>query len=137
TDRLDARALCELLWAGRLDSVWMPDERVRAMRRRLQRRTGLVRVRTRAKNEIHAALMRCLKGKPPVSDLFGANGRRWLAEQEFPTAEQETVEMALRQVDFLDSEIAQVEALIAAEALSWPEIKRLMTVPGVNVIVAA
>ena len=31
----------------------------------------------------------------------------------------------------------QVERLIAAEALSWPEVKRLMTVPGVNVIVAA
>jgi transposase len=31
----------------------------------------------------------------------------------------------------------QVEKLIAAEALSWPEVKRLMTVPGVNVIVAA
>jgi hypothetical protein len=35
------------------------------------------------------------------------------------------------------SEIAEVERLIAAEALPWPEVKRLMTVPGVNVIVAA
>jgi len=43
----------------------------------------------------------------------------------------------VRQVDFLDSEIAQVERLIAADALGWPEVKRLMTVPGVNVIVAA
>ena len=31
----------------------------------------------------------------------------------------------------------EVEQLIAAEALNWPEVKRLMTVPGVNVIVAA
>jgi transposase len=137
TDRLDARALAQLLWAGRLDSVWMPDERVRAMRRRLGRRTQLVRARTRAKNEIHAALVRCLKGKPPMSDLFGVKGRRWLSEQELPAAERETVDSALRQVDFLDAEIAAVEQLIAAEALSWPEVKRLMTVPGVNVIVAA
>jgi len=43
----------------------------------------------------------------------------------------------MRQVAFLDSEIAEVEKLIAAEALSWPQVKRLMTVPGVNVIVAA
>jgi transposase len=137
TDRLDARALCELLWAGRLDAVWMPDERTRVMRRRLQRRVQLVRARTRSKNEIHAVLQRCLKGKPPVSDLFGANGLRWLSEQELPLAEQESVDVALRQVEFLDSEIAQVEQLIAADALSWPEVKRLMTVPGVNVIVAA
>lgn len=43
----------------------------------------------------------------------------------------------MRQVEFLDTEIAAVEQLIALEALGWPEIKRLMTVPGVNLIVAA
>jgi transposase len=107
------------------------------MRRRLARRTQLVRARTRAKNEVHAVLVRCLKGRPPASDLFGVKGRRWLQEQELPIPEHETVDAALRQVEFLDSEIAAVEALIAAEALSWPEVKRLMTVPGVNVIVAA
>ena len=137
TDRLDARALAKLLWAGQLDSVWMPDERIRAMRRRLARRRQLVRARTRAKNEVHAVLVRCLKGRPPASDLFGVKGRRWLQEQEFPIPERETIDAAMRQVEFLDSEIAAVEALIAAEALSWPEVKRLMTVPGVNVIVAA
>jgi len=137
TDRLDARALAKLLWAGSLDSVWMPDECIRAMRRRLARRTQLVRARTRAKNEVHAVLLRCLKGRPPASDLFGVKGRRWLQEQELPIPERETVDAALRQVEFLDAEIAAVEALIAAAALSWPEVKRLMTVPGVNVIVAA
>ena len=137
TDRLDARALAKLLWAGELDGVWTPDERIRAMRRRLARRAQLVRARTRAKNEIHAVLMRCLKDHPPASDLFGVKGRRWLAEQQLPICECETVESALRQVGFLDSEIAEVEKLIAADALGWPEIKRLMTVPGVNVIVAA
>jgi transposase len=137
TDRLDARTLAKLLWAGELDGVWTPDGRIRAMRRRLSRRTQLVRARSRTKNEIHAALMRCLKDRPPASDLFGVKGRRWLGEQQLPVCERETVDSALRQVDFLDSEIAQVDRLIAAEALSWPEVKRLMTVPGVNVIVAA
>ena len=137
TDRLDARALAKLLWAGQLDSVWTPDERVRAMRRRLARRAQLVRARSRAKNEVHAALMRCLKDRPPAADLFGVKGRRWLADQQLPVCERETVDSAVRQVDFLDAEIAEVEKPIAAEALSWPEVKRLMTVPGVNVIVAA
>src|SRR4051794_30674345 len=137
TDRLDARALAKLLWAGELDGVWTPDERIRAMRRRLSRRTQLVRARSRTKNEIHAVLMRCLKDRPPASDLFGIKGRRWLAAQQLALSERETVDSALRQVDFLDAEIAAVDQLIAAEALSWPEVKRLMTVPGVNVIVAA
>jgi transposase len=137
TDRLDARALAKLLAAGSLDSVWVPDEQTQAMRRRLQRRSQLVRVRTKAKNEIHAALMRRLIPKPAVSDLFGIKGRRWLEEVELPAAERETVDGCLRQLDFCESEIAAIECAIAAEALKSPEVLRLMTVPGVNVITAA
>jgi transposase len=74
TDRLDARALAKPLWARELDGVWTPDERIRAMRRRLARRARLVRARSRAKNEIHALSMRCLKDRPPASDLFGVKG---------------------------------------------------------------
>ena len=137
TDRLDARALAKLLAAGSLQSVWVPDDRTRAMRRRLQRRRKLLVVRTKAKNEIHAALMRRLVTKPKVSDLFGQAGRRWLADLELPAEERETVDSCLRQLDFCESEIAAIEKRIATEALASPEIRRLMTVPGVNVICAA
>jgi transposase len=137
TDRLDARALAKLLASGSLDSVWVPDENTQAMRRRLQRRSQLVRVKTKAKNEIHAALMRRLIPKPAVSDLFGIKGRRWLGEVELPAAERETVDGCLRQLDFCEAEIAETERAIAAEALKSPEVLRLMTVPGVNVITAA
>jgi transposase len=137
TDRLDARTLARLAAAGSLDAVWMPDERTRAMRRRLSRRAQLVRARTRAKNEIHAVLVRRLMGRPPVSDLFGAKGRQWLAKLELPDEEAETVDGCLRHVDFLDAEVAALERQIAREALAWPEIRRLMSVPGVSVITAA
>jgi len=137
TDRLDARTLARLLAAGELDAVWTPDEWTRVMRRRLSRREQLVRSRSRAKNEIHAVLMRRLKGRPPVSDLFGVKGRRWLRELEFPVEESETVDGCLRHIEFLDREIAEVERLIATQALDSAEIRRLMTVPGVNVIAAA
>ena len=137
TDRLDARTLAKLLAAGELDAVWMPDERCRVMRRRLARREQLVRSRSRAKNEIHAVLMRRLKGRPPVSDLFGVKGRTWLGELELPVEEAETVQAAMRHIAFLDAEIAEVERLIAREALHSADARRLMTVPGVNVICAA
>jgi transposase len=137
TDRLDARTLAKLLASGELDAVWMPDRDTWAMRRRLSRRGQLVWARSRAKNQIHAVLMRCLIGRPPVSDLFGVKGRRWLAGLQLAVEERETVDGALRQIEFLDQEIAQVERLIAQAALASPQIGRLMTVPGVNVIVAA
>jgi transposase len=137
TDRLDARALAKLLAAGELDAVWMPDEWTRAMRRRLARRDQLVRARTRAKNEIHAVLIRRLAGRPPVSDVFGVRGRRWLSELELPEDERETVAGCLRHVDFLDGEVAALDGAIASEALRRPEVLRLMTVPGVCVVTAS
>jgi transposase len=73
--------LAKLVWAGELEGVWAPDELTRLLRRRLARREQLVRARSRSKHEIHAVLMRCLVGKPPISDLFGASGRRWLRKR--------------------------------------------------------
>jgi len=137
TDRLDARTLAKLLWTGELEAVWMPPEWIARMRRRLARRDQLVRARSRVKNELHAVLMRCLKGRPPVSDLFGVKGRDWLRGLELPDVEDETVKAGLRHIEFLDAEIEQVERLIAQQALESAQIKRLMTVPGVNVICAA
>jgi transposase len=137
TDRLDARALARLLSAGQLETVWVPDEATQAMRRRLQRRSQLVRAKSAAKNEIHAALMRRLVPKPDVSDLFGKAGRRWLAELELPAAERESVSSAMRQIAFCESEIAAIEKLVAEQALASAEIQRLMSVPGVGAITAA
>jgi transposase len=137
TDKLDARALALLLWRGELDAVWMPDERCQILRRRLQRREQLVRARSRSKNEIHAVLQRRLQGKPPCSDLFGIKGRDWLASLELPVQERESVDAGIRHIEFLDTEISAVERLIAQQALNWPEIQRLMTVPGVNLVCAA
>ena len=137
TDRLDARALAKLLWKGELEAVWMPDERCRVLRRRLSRREQLVHARTRSKNEIHAALQRRLQGKPPCTDLFGAKGRQWLQNLELPLEERESLDASLRHIEFLNVEIDEVERLIAQQARAWPEILRLMTVPGVNLICAA
>ena len=137
TDKLDARTLASLLWKGELEAVWMPDDRCRILRRRLARRERLMRARTRVKNEIHACLQRRLQARPSCSDLFGVKGRAWLAGLELPVEERESVDAGIRQIEFLDAEIAAAERLIAQQALSWPEIRRLMTVPGVNLVCAA
>lgn len=137
TDRIDARGLAELLEAGMLNAVWIGDEPIRALRRRLSRRAQLVRQRTRSKNEVHGVLHRNLKGRPPVTDIFGKAGRRWLAELDLPIDERQTVDGCVRQVDFLDGEVQIIDRAIAEHALRRADIRRLMTIPGVDVTTAA
>ena len=137
TDRLDARRLAELLAAGYLAEVWCPDERTRALRRFVGRRAQLVRQRSRAKNEIAAALQRNLLDRPGVYDVAGERGRRFLQGVELPDDERQTIEGCLRQIDFLDEEITAVNQALAEAAVGCQEIRRLMTVPGVNLHTAA
>ncbi|MCA1680422.1 MAG: IS110 family transposase [Actinobacteria bacterium] len=136
TDKLDARTLAKLLAAGFLPEVWTPDEQTRVLRRRISRRAQLVRQRTREKNQVHAILIRNLKQRSPAADLFGAAGRRWLATQELPADEREMVEACLRGIDFLDREVAAIDRALAELVLASPELRRLLTLPGVNFVTA-
>jgi transposase len=137
TDRLDARRLAELLAAGFVAEVWCPDERTRALRRWVARRAQLVRQRSRAKNEVAAALARNLLDRPEVCDLSGKKGRRFLERLELPADERNTVAGCLRQIDFLDQEIAEVDRALAAAAVDSEHMRRLMSVPGVNLHTAS
>ncbi len=137
TDRIDARILAQLLASGFLPDVWQPDEATGALRRQVSRRAHLVKQRTMAKNQVHAALIRNLIGRGPASDLFGRRGRAWLAEVDLPADEREGVEASLRVVDFLDTEIARLDAILAAAVLGSADMRRLMTLPGVSATTAA
>ncbi len=136
TDKVDARVLADLLAADLIPRVWIGDERVRMLRRLVSRRRGLVKRRTQVKNEISAVVHRNLKGRPPASDPFGRKGRIWLAAQELPADERLTVDAALRQLDFLSEELAQIDRLVAVEAQGDEDVRRLLTIPGVDVTTA-
>jgi transposase len=137
TDRIDARTLAQLLASGFLPDVWQPDPATAVLRRQVSRRAHLVKQRTRAKNQVHAALIRNLVGRPPASDLFGRRGREWLAGVDLPADERDGVEASLRAIDFLDVEVARLDAVLAAAVLASPEMRRLMTLPGVSGTTAA
>ncbi len=137
TDRHDAKTLAQLLAAGMLSGSWQPDETIRALRRRrVARRARLVSYRARFKNEILAVLHRNLKNRPPMTDPFGVAGRQWLSEQALAEDERDTLNAALRQIDFLTEEITKIERQLAAFALDSAAARRLMTVPGVGLITA-
>ena len=138
TDKIDARVLAQLLAAGFLAEVWTPDEQTRVRRRLISRRAHLVRQQVREKNQVHAVLQRQLKDRPPMTDLFGVKGRVWLAAQcaALPADERQSVDACLRQIDFIKSEVELVDVEIAKQVMANPEIRRLMTLPGVSGVTA-
>ncbi len=136
-DKIDARTLATLLAGGFLPEVWIVDEATRVLRRRISRRAHLFRQRTRVKNQVHAVLIRNLKGRAPMSDLFGVRGRAWLAEQLLPADERDTLEACLRPIDFFDGEITALDRALAEPVLGSAEMRRLLTLPGVNAVTAA
>jgi len=136
-DRVDARMIAKLLAAGMLPGVWICDEQTRVLRRQIARRTQLVRGRTRARNQIHATLIRNLGGRGPARDILAKKGREWLQSLELPADERATILSCMREADFLARELAQVDREIARYAVGCPEIRRLMTIPGVDVTTAA
>lgn len=136
TDKVDAAILAQLLAADYLPAVWMPDEQTQALRRQVARRAHIVRQRTRLKNQVQAILQRNLVPRPPVSDLFGIKGRCWLANQPLPADEELAVDALLRQLDFHGKELKLIDSTLGRVALDSPEVRRLMTIPGVNATIA-
>jgi transposase len=136
TDKIDAQVLAQLLAAGFLPGVWLADEETHALRRQVARRAHIVRQRTRLKNRVQSILHRNLVPRCPAADLFGHKGRAWLAEQELPLDERRAAEALLRQLDFHGEELKLIDGELARVALKRPEVKRLMTIPGVDATVA-
>lgn len=137
TDAIDAAVLAKLYATGFLPEVWVPDQRTMALRRQVARRTQLVRQRVRLKNLIQSILHAHLIPPCPHLNLVGISGRRWIAAQMVPADERAAIERHLAQIDLIQGSLKEVEADIAREAMSDPIIRRLMTLPGVDMTVAS
>jgi transposase len=137
TDKIDAGTLASLYAAGYLPEIWMPDAGTERMRRLVCRRYQIVRHRTRIKNEVHSILYAYLIPQCPHADLFGKLGRAWLLKQPVPDDERIAIERHMRELDRLGEDLAALDKEIAGSALIDPAIKRLITITGVNVTVAA
>jgi hypothetical protein len=72
-----------------------------------------------------------------MTDAFSAAGRLWLAGQVLPADERDTIDAALRQIDFLTEEITTIEHDLAQFVLASPDAQRLLIVPGVGMITVA
>lgn len=136
TDKIDARVLAKLHASGFLPEVWVADTETERKRRVIAERTQLVRQLTRLKNHVqsilHGNLIPRYEGK-----LFTKRGRAWLEKAPLPEDQKRVVARHLLEHDRLSAELATIERAVAAEAMQDPNVRRLMTIGGVNAIVAA
>ena len=83
-DEKDAADLADLLRLGRLPEAWIAPPQVRELRELTRYRIKLVRLRSSAKDQVHAVLARL--GIPvPCPDLFGGFGPAWPAGCSCPS----------------------------------------------------
>ena len=135
TDKIDAAVLVKLHASGFLPEVWMPDEETEARRRVVAERTQLVSQMTRLKNRIQSVLHANLI--PPYKGvLFSKRGRAWLEAQPLSEDQRRVVLRHAGELDRLGAELAEVDKSLAQKALDEPQVKRLMTITGVNATVA-
>lgn len=136
TDKIDAATLARLHAAQFLPEVWMPPEDVELQRRIVAERTQLVGQMTRLKNRVQSILHANLIPKE-TGHIFSKRGRARLEALPLPA---DQMRMALRHHDELArlaSELAVIDHDLAQRALVDPDVKRLMTIGGVDAIVAA
>lgn len=137
TDKIDAGVLASLRAADFLPEIWLPDAETERLRRLVARRNQVVRHRTRVKNEVHAILHAHLIPPCPHADLFGRLGREWLSRQTLPDDERAAIARHLRELDRLGEDLVALDTDVAATAIDDPSVRRLLTITGVNLTVAA
>jgi hypothetical protein len=130
TDRADAHHLRDLLLRGALPESWIPPAHVADVRAQVRLRKALMDQRTAWHQRIHAVLYH--HGLPERSWLLADQGRAWLTRLELPTVARQTVDLALRTIDFLDTELDQLDATLGHIARGQPGCQALMGRYGIG-----
>jgi transposase len=136
TDKADAAALARFLKLGWLPEVPVPSEQVRVLRQLLQARETLVSMRTKLKNMAHAAFARNGIALTRAAFASAASRARLAGRDDLPAADLLVLRSALRQIEHLDAEVAQLEGEVIRRGQTLKGLRRLLQVHGLNLLSA-
>jgi transposase len=135
TDRTDSLVLATLSQRDLVPAIWLPDPHVREERAQARFRMHLVKHRSALKCRIHSTLINF--GRPcPVTDLFGAEGRRLLAKLDVPEPWRSNVNASIELIDHLERQIDQINRRLREGHADHPYVPLLLTVPGIRWVLA-
>lgn len=133
TDRRDAKHILDLLLDGRFPRLWVPSPQMRDVRQLLRHRQKLVEIRTQVKNQLqHLALNQGVRRK---SRLWSVQGRAVLEQLPLPPWTARRRSDLLAMLDRLQEQVGELDRAVRAEAEQRPEVRLLMTHPGVGPVV--
>jgi len=136
TDAIDAHTLAQLLRANLIPRAYVPSPETRRMKQIVRQRLFMVRLRTMVKNRIHSLLNRHHVPLPPVSDLFGRQGRTYLSQVVLPSSDQHLLTQALRLFDKLSEELKRTETWLQDNVKGDRRVELLRSVPGLGPFLA-
>jgi transposase len=131
SDRVDSKALAELLRLDSLPTSYIPPKEHAILREKIRRRAFLVRQGTKLKVKIRDVL--AYEGaKPPTGHgLFTKKGVDWLRGLGL-----EPVDCYLRLMTPLSREVLLLSKELRGMARDDPDVRLLMTIPGVGYYIA-
>jgi transposase len=135
TDKVDARALAQLLAANLVCDVWVPSAQVREQRTLSAHRASLQQRCTQVKNQLHNMCHR-YSLKCPVRSLFSKAGYQWLRDLPLPKTDQMRVRHLLQQLDLVQEQRDEADREIARQAVLDERVPRLMQLCGVGYFTA-
>lgn len=142
TDKRDAAAIAELLWANReriatgqpllqVRRVLSPDEQDRQARVLISERQSLEKDRKKAICQIKDILRRFnVWHDCPTKGLFTNAGRRWLEQVDLPRQDRQRIDRILVRLDLITSQLRAITSEIAHQAEAHPTAKMIRTMNG-------
>jgi transposase len=129
TDKVDARALSNLLRGDLIAECYVPSRDVRLSRALLGHRVNIAREQTRTRNRIHSLLdkydLEC-----EYDNIACAHGIAWLKSVKLDGHDQEILDSLVRQLEFLKEEEEKANKIIAYDATKNGYVPMIMSMPG-------
>lgn len=135
TDKIDSKVLATLSHRDLVPAIWLPDPTVREERELARFRLHLVKHKSALKNRVHSTLINFGRACP-VTDLFGAEGRRLLERLEVPEPWRGNVTASVELIDDLERQIADINRRLREGHADHPYIPLLLSVPGIGWVLA-
>ena len=135
TDKVDVKIMARLLRADMLFTCYVPGEEIRNRREFLRHRLDIVKMRTQVKNRIHSLLDKYTLKSPYNS--WTKKYVAWLREQDLGFMDNAIVKSQLAILETLEEQVRLIEDKIAALAVDDPQVKLLMTMPGIGYFTAS